>query len=261
MKTAVITGASNGIGFELARLFARNGWKLVLVSRHPRRLNVAAEKIAEEASSPVEIRVCDLSDRAEAAALAGELAARPGGVDALVNNAGFGEYGNFSGMSPDTIESMIALNVSSLTMLTRTLLPGMLERGSGKILNVASVAGFVPGPLMAVYYATKAFVLSFSEALHEETSGTGVGVSVLCPGPTDTGFAARAGVGDSDLFRGPLVQSAEAVAREAYRGMMKGKAVIVTGLSNKGMVQIVRLVPRFLVRKAVRQRQEKRGKK
>lgn len=260
MKTAVITGASSGIGFELARLFARDGWRLVLVSRNPERLQAAAEKIAEEASGPVEIRVCDLANREAVAGLATELAGRPGGVDALVNNAGFGEYGPFSGMDPDTMEEMINTNVDSLAMLTRKILPGMLARKDGKILNVASVAGFVPGPLMAVYYATKAFVLSFSEALAEETSGSGVSVSVLCPGPTRTGFVERARVGGSDLFKGPLIQPAEAVAREGYRGMMKGKAVIVTGLSNKFMVALVRLVPRFLVRKAVRQRQEIRGK-
>jgi len=261
MRTAVITGASNGIGYELARLFARDGWKLVLVARDPGRLNSAAGNIAGEGSGPVEVCACDLSDRDAVARMGSELAARPGGVDALVNNAGFGEYGYFSGMAPATVEAMISTNVSSLVLLTRNLLPGMVERGSGKILNVASVAGFIPGPFMAVYYATKAFVLSFSEALSEETGGTGVTVSVLCPGPTNTGFAARAKVGDSDLFKGPLVQSAGAVAIEAYRGMMDGKTVIVTGLSNRIMVQLIRLVPRFLIRKAVRQRQENRGKK
>jgi len=257
----VITGASSGIGFELARLFARDGWKLVLVARDPVRLKAAAERIAEEAAGPVEVRVCNLAEKKAVEELARELVARPGGVDALINNAGFGEYGYFSEMTSAKMEEMINTNVDSLVMLTRSLLPGMLENKTGKILNVASVAGFVPGPLMAVYYATKAFVLSFSEALAEETSGTGVTISVLCPGPTKTGFADRAKVGDSDLFKGPLVQSAAAVAREAYRGMMKGKTVIVTGFSNKMMVQLIRLVPRFLIRKAVRQRQETRRKK
>ncbi len=185
-RIAVVTGASSGIGFELARLFARDGWGLVLVSRDPGRLRDAGERISAEFGRPVEIRACDLSDTGAAGELGKELAARPEGVDALVNNAGFGAHGPFADEDLSEVRDMMNTNMNSLAILTRHILPGMLERKRGRILNTASVAGFSPGPLMAVYHASKAFVLSFSEALYEETRGTVAG-RIVTDSPRDRG--------------------------------------------------------------------------
>jgi len=260
-RTAVITGASSGIGFELARLFARDGWSLILVARDPGRLKDAGERISAEFGRPVEIRACDLSDTGAAEVFGRELAGRPGGVDALVNNAGFGAHGPFAETDASLVRDMMNANMNSLAILTRHVLPGMLGRKQGKILNTASVAGFAPGPLMAVYHATKAFVLSLSEALFEETRGTGVTVTALCPGPVRTNFQKRAGLADADsFFLGPLGMDAEPCARAGYRGLMKGKAVVMPGIFNKLAVGLFRFLPRALVRRLVMIRQEGRKK-
>ncbi len=253
-RTAVITGASSGIGFALARLFAREGWRLILVARDEARLRTAGELLAEEAVGGLTLRSCDLADPAKTEELAWELKERAEGVDALVNNAGFGWHGGFAEMEPRVMRDMVETNVNSVALLTRHLLPWMVGMRAGRILNVASLAGFAPGPLMAVYYATKAFVLSFSEALHEETRGTGVTVTALCPGPVATGFQERAGFGGGRAGTGLFVPDAEAVARAGYRGMMRGAAVVVPGFLNKLTVGAVRAFPRALVRRAAHRR-------
>jgi len=172
-------------------------------------------------------------------------------VDVLVNNAGFGMLGAFATSDPRTAEGMIALNVRALTVLTRLLLPGMVARRTGGVLNVASTAGFVPGPLMAVYYATKAYVISFSEALAEELRGSGVHVTVLCPGPTQTEFQAVAHMETARLFRLPGVLSAHAVARAGYRGFRRGQRMVVPGVWNKVTALTPRIAPRGLVPRVV----------
>jgi short-subunit dehydrogenase len=179
-------------------------------------------------------------------------------VDVLVNNAGFGDWGLFGRADLERQLTMIQVNVIALTELTRRLLPGMISRRRGRILNVSSTAGFAPGPLMAVYYATKAYVLSFSEAIANELSGTGITVTALCPGPTRTGFAATAGVTGSNLFGTPNVMAMEPVAEAGYRGMMRGRAVVVPGLANKLLLFVIRLSPRWAVRKVTRWFQEGR---
>src|SRR5262249_6070919 len=187
-----------------------------------------------------------------------ELSDRAIAVDVLVNNAGVGVYGFFAKTRMEDEVEMIEVNISAPTRLAKAFLPGMIERGRGAILNVASTAAFQPGPLMAVYYATKAYVLSFSEALASETAGTGVRVTVLCPGPTLTEFQQRAGFKPMRL-RGPLVTSAAEVARAGWEGMKKGKRIVVPGLVNKMLVQAERVVPRRLVTAATRRVQESRG--
>ena len=188
-----------------------------------------------------------------------QLAARQLTIDILVNNAGFGVYGPFAATPAAEEARMIQVNVAALTMLTKRLLPGMIERRHGRVLNVASTAAFQPGPLMAVYYASKAYVLSFSEALSNETSGTGVTVTCLCPGPTRTGFQDRARMRESRLFSMVSVASAADVARAGYDGMMAGRAIVIPGLANKAGVQAVRVAPRALVRRLVRVLQDRRS--
>jgi short-subunit dehydrogenase len=174
-----------------------------------------------------------------------------------VNNAGFGSLGRFQALAPDTARNIIQVNVAALTELTRLFLPGMIARRRGRILNVASTAAFAPGPLMAVYYATKAYVVSFSEALAEELRGSGVSVTVLCPGPTRTEFQAVAGMGSARLFRLPGVMDAAPVARAGYRGMMTGKRMVVPGWTNRGLPFVIRFSPRGVVARVSRFLQEK----
>ena len=176
----------------------------------------------------------------------------------LVNNAGFGDFGEFADASPERLDQMIELNVGSLTRLSRTYLPAMLERGSGHVLNVASTAAFQPGPLMAVYYATKAYVLSFSEALAEETRGTGVTVTALCPGPTASGFQAGAAMEQSRLVHGRKLPTAASVAAYGVKAMQRGDVVAVPGFGNKVLAASVRFSPRPVIRRMVHKMQEAR---
>jgi hypothetical protein len=256
--TALITGASSGIGLELATLLARGGHDVVLVARSRERLEQIARGLAEEFRVSAAVFPADLSDPASPRRIGEELRARALTVDVLVNNAGFGVSGLFARTSLETELEMIRVNVCSLTHLTKLVLPGMLERGRGRILNVASTAAFQPGPLMAVYYATKAYVLSFSEALSNETAGTGVTVTALCPGPTLTEFQKRAGVEETRLFRSPLTRDTISVARAGYEAMMKGQRLVVPGLGNRMLVQAVRFTPRRLVTAITRRFQESR---
>ncbi len=244
-ETALITGASSGIGRDLARLMAAD-FDLILVARGRDQLGELRKELESQHSTRVHVMPADLS-RAEAPdGLFAEITRRGLQVDILINNAGFGVYGRFSATkSPDELR-MIQLNITTLTHLTKLALPGMLERKHGRILNVASTAGFQPGPLMAVYYATKAYVISFSEAIANELKGSGVSVTCLCPGPTATEFASHAKVDKSQLFK-RVAMSSLIVARAGLEGMLRGKTLVIPGARNKVVAQSARFAPRKLV--------------
>jgi short-subunit dehydrogenase len=251
MPTALITGASSGIGLELARVFAREGYGLVLVARNQKRL----EEIAQELR-PAEAQVIALDLSLPGAPE--EIHGKAPKVDVLVNNAGFGVFGKFveKGLAEEL--NMMQLNMTALVTLTRLYLPAMISAGNGKIMNVASTAAFQPGPLMAIYFATKAFVLSFSEAIANELEGTGVIVSALCPGPTASDFQERANMQNSALVKGRKMMDSRTVAEAGYRGLMAGKTIVIPGLANKLLTQSLRLSPRSIVTKMVRRMQEER---
>jgi short-subunit dehydrogenase len=246
-QTALITGASGGIGYELAKLFARDHYNLVLVARSTAKLSEVAAALQSQFAVTVKTVALDLAALPAAKFLFEQLQREGVAVDVLVNNAGFGGFGEFAGMPEEEILGQIQLNITALTHLSRLFLPSMLARRSGKIMNVASTAAFQPGPLMAVYYATKAYVLSFSEALANEVAGSGVVVSCFCPGATDTGFAKRAGTEDSRLFRKLRPMSAEVVARDGYRGLMAGRTLVISGVQNWLVAESVRFAPRKMV--------------
>jgi len=249
MPIALITGASGGIGLELARIFAEQGYALVLVARSRQRL----EEIAVELKpTPVQVLAKDLTLVGASEGVYREVPK----VDVLVNNAGFGVYGPFLKTPLDEELGMLQLNMTALVVLTKLYLPGMVAAGNGRILNVASTAAFQPGPLMALYYATKAFVLSFSEAIGSELEGTGVTVTALCPGPTATGFQARTKLEKSRLFKSMKVMDARTVAEAGHRALMAGKPVVIPGLMNKLLAQSVRFTPRALVTRIARKMQE-----
>jgi short-subunit dehydrogenase len=246
-QTALITGASGGIGYELAKLFARDHYNLVLVARGTDRLNSVAAELQTQFGVAVKAIALDLAAVPASKFLFDQLQREGTAVDVLVNNAGFGGFGEFAGRPEEEILGQIQLNIMALTHLTRLFLPPMLERHSGKIMNVASTAAFQPGPLMAVYYATKAYVLSFSEALANEVAGSGVVVSCFCPGATDTNFQKRAGMENSRLFKKIGAMNVETVARNGYRGLMSGRTVVISGLQNRLVAESVRFAPRKLV--------------
>jgi short-subunit dehydrogenase len=248
---ALVTGASAGIGRELARILAREGHDLVLVARREAQLAELATELQERYGATSRVVGADLAAPGAAGQVVDALG--PGArVDVLVNNAGFGGHGAFAGRSREDDLRMVAVNVVALTDLTKLVLPGMVARGSGRVLNVASTAAFQPGPFMAVYYASKAYVLSLSEALAEETRGTGVTVTCLCPGVTATEFHAVAGTEDQPLTNASLSMSAEAVAEAGYRGMARGKRLVIPGAHNKVGTQSLRIAPRGVVLKVVR---------
>ncbi len=257
LKTALVTGASSGIGRELAKLLAEEGHDVVLVARRRDRL----EELARELKSRVSPRVIakDLEDPASPAEIFKELETEGIRVDILVNDAGLGIYGRFWETDLARQLAVIQVNLVALTNLTGRFLPGMVSRRKGKIVNVSSTAAFQPGPYMAVYYATKAYVLSFSEALAEELAGTGVSVTALCPGPTVTEFQEGAGIEETSLFRGPLVMNARSVARAGWAGARRGKRIVIPGLGNKLLKEIVRFSPRRLVTAVARRIQKKRS--
>ncbi len=246
-RTALITGASSGIGLELAREFARHGHDLVLVARRAERL----EEIATALRSDHGVEVCalayDLSVLDNGCALHGVLTERGIQIDYLINNAGFGSYGPFVEGDAARQQEMIALNIAALTQLTRLFVPDMVARRSGCVLNVASTAAFQPGPMMAIYFATKAYVLHFSEAIANELRGTGVSVTALCPGSTESDFARTANAERSLIFTMRTLPSSADVARYGYRAAHKKKRVAVHGVLNKALVQLVRFTPRRLV--------------
>ncbi len=250
-ETALITGASSGIGLELAKLFAADKSNLVLVARSEEKLRQLADELIGEHGIEATDLPSDLSDPASAQSIYDQLAEANTHVDVLVNNAGFGAVGTLVELPVNRQLDMIQVNITALTHLTRLFLPGMIERNRGGILNVGSTAGFQPGPKMAVYYATKAYVNSFTEALAEEVRGTEVKVSCLAPGATDTGFGADSGMNKSRLFQMGTMDSTQ-VARAGYRAFRRGSPLVVPGLKNKLGVFSLRFVPRFMVRKVVR---------
>jgi short-subunit dehydrogenase len=251
-QTALITGASGGIGLDLAECFARDGYALILVARSAAALQAAAERLASRYRVPATPIATDLGAQGAGGRLAAEVAARRVAVDVLVNNAGYGTAGAFAGSDASAQLGMIDLNVRALAELTHAFWPGMLARKRGGVLNVASTASFQPGPLMAVYYASKAFVLSFSEALWEEARDTGVKVSCLCPGPTVSKFRERAGTGKTRLSRTGAPMSSMSVARMGYDAWQDNKRVEITGLRNRLTASLVPFLPRTLLLRLVR---------
>jgi short-subunit dehydrogenase len=257
-QRALITGASGGIGEEFAKLFAAKGYDLVLAARNAEKLDLLAASLAAAHSVRAEYLAVDLSLPGSASTLLSFLDSKEFAPDVLVNNAGFGTFGPFAENDLDAELAQIQLNVTTLTQLTKLILPGMLRRGRGRILNVASTAAFQPGPLMAVYYATKAYVLSFSEALANELKGSGVSVTCLCPGGTRTGFMARAKMGNPEILsRSSVMMEAAVVARRGYDGMMKGKRLVIPGLLNKILAHATRFGTRGLNASVVRGINEK----
>lgn len=247
-EVALVTGASMGIGKELAKLFAANGRDLVLVARSEDKLRSLAQELESTYAISAHVISADLAEPTAPAAILEAVESKGLQLDYLVNNAGFGTTGPFAEASLASQRDMIQVNVSALVALTHLALRGMLSRRKGRILNIASTAGFQPGPDMAVYYATKAFVLSFSEAVAEEVRRAGVTVTAHCPGATATEFSRTAGNATSFLFKLGAAPT-DRVARHAYRSMMRGKVVAVEGLLNRLAAFSVRFSPRALVRK------------
>jgi short-subunit dehydrogenase len=246
-ETVLVTGASSGIGLELARCFAADGSRLVLLARNTLALDKLAGELRRDYKVEATVLTADLSQPETPKEIFSELKGRGIVVDILVNNAGFGAHGLFSELPLQRQLDMIQVNVNALTELTGLFLPGMLERRHGGVLNVASVAGFVPGPGMAVYYATKAFVLSFTEALAGELAGTGVKVMALCPGPTETNFGRVAHVNGARLVRVARMKASE-VAIQGHRAFRDGHTVDISGWKNRLLVVLIRLTPRSLIR-------------
>lgn len=250
---ALVTGASNGIGLEMARQLAARGHDLLLVARSQQRLAELAAQLQQQHGVHADAIALDLAGRDAADRLVDEVERRGRPVDVLVNNAGFGLFGRHVDTQLADEQQMIDVNITTLTRLAKRLLPGMVARGRGRILNVASTAAFQPGPYMAVYYATKAYVLSYSEALAEELAGTGVSVTALCPGPTASGFQDKAAMQSSALVNGKRLPTAAEVAAYGVRALLAGRRVAVPGLMNRLMVQSVRFTPRRVVTRLVAQ--------
>ena len=246
-KTALITGASGGIGMELAHIHASKGDNLILVARSKDKLDALKLELESQYDIKVHNIVKDLSEQSAPKSVFDEIEKQKIRVDYLINNAGFGDFGLFSECNWEKQLEMINLNIVALTYLTRLFMPGMIRHKYGKILNVASTAAFQPGPTMSVYFATKAFVLSFSEAIANELKGTGVTVTALCPGATNTGFKAAAALETSNLFKGNQIAGSREVAEFGYKKMMQGKTVVIHGFVNNLLVQSIRFAPRNIV--------------
>lgn len=255
-KTALITGAANGIGYEFAQLFASDGYSLVLVDKNEQKLaevvaefkdkfNVLVTGVTKDLSLPTS--PLEIYDHMQEASIK---------IDVLVNNAGFGKLGFFTDSNVTSDLEMLQVNLVCLTHLTKLFLQDMVKRGEGKILNVSSTAAFQPGPLMAVYFATKSYILSFSEAIANELEGTGVSITVLCPGPTHSAFHQRTGMAEIQVAQGTKMMDAATVAKIGYHGLMANKTVVIPGWKNQLLATIVRFVPRTLVTKYVRSSQE-----
>ena len=255
-ETVLITGASTGIGYELAKLFAKAGDRLILVARSTDKLNRLAEEVKREHNATVKVITKDLSNPHAPWEIYSELQNEGITVDILVNNAGFGVWGFFKDTELARELEMLQLNIVSLTHLTKLFLKGMLERKRGKIMNVASTAAFQPGPLMAVYYASKAYVLSFSEAISNELKGTGVTVSCLCPGHTETEFQSTAKIGRIRIVRAGIMD-AQSVAKIGYDGLMKDRSLVIAGFQNNFFAFLSKIMPRQIVIRAVRTLQER----
>ena len=243
-KTALITGASAGIGKALAVEFAKDNWNLVLVARREEALDKLATELEQKHHCKVQVIPCDLTQKNAARQLYDETRSRNITIDCLVNNAGRGTFGNWLEQDADFNEDTIALNVVAVTTLSHLFAKDMVKRGVGYILNIASIAAFIPGPNLAVYHATKAFIMSFSEAIAAELSGTGVSVTASCPGPTESEFFERSGSTKVKALQHAPIMDAATVAKEAYQAMLKGETLRVHGLLNKLIVQTPRLLPK-----------------
>jgi len=254
---ALVTGASKGIGAELAEQLAADHWNLILVARGKGELEALAGALTVKHGIKALVLAADLAKPGAAADLWARVSALAVKVEVLINNAGFGLLGPFQETPIQRELEIIQVNITALTELTKLALPSMLERRRGWILNLGSTAGFVPGPLMSIYYASKAYVLSFSEALSCELAGTGVSVTVLCPGPTRTQFSDTAHSSDSKLFKSGTAMEPGPVARAGLAGLFGGKAIVIPGFKNWLMIQSLRISPRSLVRKIVRSMQQK----
>ena len=245
-RTALITGASSGIGYALAENFAADGYDVVLAARSVAKLEALADKLQTRFGITATVIAADLETAHGAAQLHAEIKRRDIVISALANNAGYGSFGEFKDSSLDTELAMMQLNMLTLVALTKLCMPDLVAT-KGKVLNVASIAAFQPGPYMAVYYATKAFVLSFSEAIAEELDGTGVTVTALCPGLTASGFQDKADMNKSALVKGKKLPTSEEVAALGYQAMQRGQRVYVPGVQNWLFTQSVRFTPRSMV--------------
>jgi uncharacterized protein len=243
-QTALITGASMGIGVDLAECFAKDGYDLILTARSEAALKQVAERLSSQYKIKATAIAADLGVPGGGERLAAEIASRGLAVDAVVNNAGYGIAGGFNGSDRAQQLGMIDLNDRALVELTHIYWPRMLNNKRGGVLNVASTASFQPGPLMAIYYASKAFVLSFSEALWKEAEGTGVHVSCLCPGPTTSNFRERAGTGKTKLVRNGAAMSSAVVAQMGYDAWKKNRRVMITGTRNALLATLAPFLPR-----------------
>ncbi|MEN9314711.1 MAG: hypothetical protein RIS35_1104 [Pseudomonadota bacterium] len=250
-RTALITGASSGIGKALAHQFAQDGYQLVLAARGMARMQALADQLQQKFEISVAVIGADLETSDGAARLHADIKARGIVLSALVNNAGYGAFGEFKDSALTSEVAMMQLNMNTVVVLTKLFLPDLLAT-RGKILNTASTAAFQPGPYMAVYYATKAFVLSFSEALASELEDTGVTVTALCPGPTASGFQDKARLGNSALIKGKKLPTSEEIAALGYRAMQRGQRVYIPGFVNWAMAQSMRFTPRDLATKVVK---------
>jgi short-subunit dehydrogenase len=251
-NTALITGASNGIGLELAKIHASKGGNLILVARNKSKLDELKTVLEKQFNVSVYTIGKDLSATTAAQEIYDEINKENIQVDYLINNAGFGDFGMFIDTDWNKELQMINLNITTLTLFTKLYLQDMVKRRSGKIMNVASTAAFQPGPTMAVYCATKAFVLSFSEAVSNEVSDKGITITSLCPGATETGFQAAGALEESKLFKDKKLSTAKEVAEYGYASMMKGKTVAIHGMFNYIMSNSIRFIPRALVLKVSR---------
>ncbi len=257
MATALITGASNGIGLELARIHASKGDNLVLVARNKAKLDELKAELENQFKVSVYTIGKDLSATNSALEVYQETTKQKIKIDYLINNAGFGDFGMFVETDWNKELQMINLNITTLTQFTKLYLQDMVKRRSGRIMNVASTAAFQSGPTMAVYYASKAYVLSFSEAIDNEASDKGVTVTALCPGATESGFQAAAAMEESNLVKGRKLPTSKEVAEYGYKAMMKGKTVAIHGFMNWIMANSVRFTPRAIVVKITRKIQDK----
>lgn len=248
-KTALITGACSGIGYEFSCLFASQNYNLVLVDINEKKLIEISDQFTQQYNISVTSIAKDLSIPTSPKDIYVELREASIHIDVLVNNAGFGIYGLFHETNLNSELEMIQVNLVSLTQLTKLFLKHMVEQGDGKILNVSSTAAFQPGPLMSVYFATKAYILSFSEAIANELEDTGVSVTVLCPGPTQSAFHQRTGTENSQRMKDMKMMDAKTVAEIGFRGLMKGQTVVIPGAKNRILAEAVRFLPRNQVTK------------
>ena len=255
--TALITGASSGIGMSMARMLAEDGWNLIVIGRNVESMNALRDEIVSKNGVDVRVIEKDLSKIGASEEIYEEVSSAGLQVDFLINCAGLGDFGKFIESDPKKQERQILVNDLALTTMTRLFVPDMVARGSGRVLNVASIAAFQPGPLMSVYYGSKAYVLNFTEAIAVELKGTGVKVSVVCPGPVDTPFLELAGQTGQNMFKKSACTTPDKVARYGLKKAFKGKVVIVVGFSSKLLMFAERFLPRCLVRNVVHMIQRK----